>query len=634
MSPQGNIILRLINNRVNIRTIYVFLGCLLISSGWKLNSQNIGAELLSSETNIVIRNGKLYKNVALEIRIKDRSGEEFTNLNIPYSKIISLIKVEACIRDKNGEIVRKLENRDITDKSFIPSGTFYSDDFAKEFTMKHNVYPYTIIVNYQLQQDEFYQIENWIPVLDSRVPTDHAMLSIEVPANYKINYSSLWVDSSKLEKTDLGMKYLWYSSYSKPLKPEFYAPSIMQFLPKVTVCPEHFFYNQTGSFASWISFGEWNNKLLSGLSDLPLDEISKVKGLITNIPDAKGKVQVLYNFVQDNTRYIDVSIETGGLKPYPASYVAQNKYGDCKALTNYIRALLEVAGIESFYTLIKAGGPKTIIDKDFPSQQFNHAILCVPDGKDTIWLDAASASPFNYTGTFIQDRDACIITKNSTHFTRTPALTLRDVKNVLKAEFFCNDFSKVQAKFTNYCRGELYEKLKSIIHLVDNGKKEELFANNFIGKGYRLIDLQLSDPVRDSACVNYSYSALAFGKYKFYGNDLIVEVLPFSIPEMEKPEIRKLPVQIDYPVYMSDTLIYHIPGDYKVINLPVDNKLDSKFGKYEIISQIKDGTIIIIKTYWLFKGEVQPDSYPDFYHFLNNVRTSELNARIYANNNY
>ena len=52
-----------------------------------------------------------------------------------------------------------------------------------------------------------------------------------------------------------------------------------------------------------------------------------------------------------------------------------------------MRSLLQVIGVESYYTLVMAGENAPSIINNFPSPQFNHAILCVPVDKDTIWLE-------------------------------------------------------------------------------------------------------------------------------------------------------------------------------------------------------------------------------------------------------
>ena len=80
----------------------------------------------------------------------------------------------------------------------------------------------------------------------------------------------------------------------------------------------------------------------------------------------------------------------GGWKPMPASEVSKKGYGDCKALTNYMRTLLTAAGIPSYYAIIYNDDSVINFDKDFPKLDGNHVILMVPTEKNDIWLENTS----------------------------------------------------------------------------------------------------------------------------------------------------------------------------------------------------------------------------------------------------
>ena len=71
---------------------------------------------------------------------------------------------------------------------------------------------------------------------------------------------------------------------------------------------------------------------------LPEDIKKKVHELTDHLKDPREKINVLYDFLQKNTHYISIQLGIGGWQPFPADYVAAKRYGDCKALSNYMIA--------------------------------------------------------------------------------------------------------------------------------------------------------------------------------------------------------------------------------------------------------------------------------------------------------
>ena len=145
---------------------------------------------------------------------------------------------------------------------------------------------------------------------------------------------------------------------------------------------------------------------------------------------------MVYEYFQNKTRYVNVQIGIGGWQPIEANTVDRLGYGDCKALAFYLKTLLDKVGVKSYYTIIHAGNDAEALIKDFPSNQFNHVILCVPmeNKKDTIWLESTNQIiPFGYIGTFTDDRDALLIDESGGRIVHTPKYTAQDNIIIRKA---------------------------------------------------------------------------------------------------------------------------------------------------------------------------------------------------------
>lgn len=602
------------------RLLLLFLLCSVLLIG-----QNSDAELFEQKTDIVIDKGKLTKSYSFLIRINNRNGEDYTKISIPFSKNSKITKLEAAILDKNGNLVRKLKKSEIIERSYISSFSFYEDDFIKEFTLRHNLYPYFISYSYQIQENEFLNIESWIPILDSDIPTRKAELALTVPNDYAINFQNTEIEAPVIEQNSdkKTITYKWEATYTKPIKGESLAPVAYRFMPSVYIVPEQFKYHHRGSLAGWEDFNEWIFKLNKGMDKLPESEKLIINPLIAGEKDTVNIIRKLYHYLQDNTRYVNIAIDKGGLKSYPASYVCSNKYGDCKALTNYMKAMLNHAGIPSYYTLVYAGNPVREIIRDFPSQQFNHVILYIPLKNDTIWLDCTSKGAFNYLGTFSQNRDAFIIDDKIGGFIRTPAFTPEEVveTRLILVEQPENGTSTLSFKET--VSGEKHDQLLSIQNSYSENDKAYIFRNYFVEDNVEANEYEIIHLNRDSKVMQLNYQGKSNHFYKKYGDEYIINNIPFKLPPLAKPEERTLPLQIDFPVNKTDTVFYKIPDGYELSSNPEDFSVENEFGKYSIVFSQIDGQIRIIKKLLLNSGNYELSRYPDFYDFMTLVLNKE-----------
>jgi len=130
------------------------------------------------------------------------------------------------------------------------------------------------------------------------------------------------------------------------------------------------------------SSGTWNDIALwfgglSAQSRASTPEIKqKVAELTANAPTSLDKIKALASFMQRDVRYVAIEIGIGGFQPHPASEVFRFHYGDCKDKVTLLSAMLQDAGIESYY--VPAQTDRGIVNPDFPAAgSFNHVIIAI-----------------------------------------------------------------------------------------------------------------------------------------------------------------------------------------------------------------------------------------------------------------
>jgi hypothetical protein len=311
------------------------------------------------------------------------------------------------------------------------------------------------------------------------------------------------------------------------------------------------------------------------------------------------------------------------MKPYPASYVALNKYGDCKALSNYFRSVLAVAGIKSNYSLVHADYPIKSIQKSFPYQQFDHVIICVPVLNDTLWLDCTSKFAFNYTGTFIQNRDAYIIDEDNSHFSRIPPLSPDEVLESRKIRISPNITGSIACSINYIFKGEEYETLSYLIREYNDAEKARIMLNFLAEDGLEVADYKLETPGRDVKEIRLSCSGKFNKLFRQYGNDQLISMPPIDIPSFEAPETRKLAVQIDFPIHKIDTIEFALPDDYRLSTLPVNRSFSKEYGIYDIKFSRAGKNITVIRNFLLNSGKYPIENYTGFYNFIKEIKDAE-----------
>ncbi len=72
-----------------------------------------------------------------------------------------------------------------------------------------------------------------------------------------------------------------------------------------------------GNYTNWSEFGSWmNNALLKDRDVIDEATKNKVLELVKGVEDPLEKAKIVYQFMQNKTRYISVQVGIGGLGTY------------------------------------------------------------------------------------------------------------------------------------------------------------------------------------------------------------------------------------------------------------------------------------------------------------------------------
>ena len=605
-----------------IRRILILLAFLfLYGHSFAVNHH---CEVIKYNSFYEIRNdNRIYETDSIVIQINDRTGEEYTQIKLGYSKSNPIISLSAWIENNYGTVVRVLKNKEIVDANAV-SSSFYTDYFTKSFILKHNEYPYRVCYTYQKTCKQFYHVANWSPLIGTDVPTLKAKLVFIHPENYKVHILQNLIDPPAIATESGILFHTWSASYDGSFENEVFSPEPERFLPYIRIIPENFNYGMQGCMNTWQSFGNWQFNINKGMDELPEAEKSEVAKQIFNIHDKKEIIRKLYHYMQDRTHYVSVNIGIGGLKPYPASYVALNKFGDCKALTVYMKALLNAAGINSYYVLVNAGTQPLQIYTDTPNQQFNHAVLAVPVENDTLWLENTSNyEPFDYAGLFIQNRLALLIDENHSRLVKIPALKSEEVMTTRNMDFIITPEGSSDVSLRYVLRGYEFEFYNELISNYTLDDQNRIVHNRLPFPDFDLKEWRIIKNGRDQKSLILLASITLNRIINSLGKEYYFSYQPLHLPDFEPPRERKLPVQISYPVHQSDTLRYLLPDGKHITDLPKGKVIESNYGKYAIEFHSEGQIVLIHREFQLYPATISPDEYEHFHDFITSIKTEE-----------
>ncbi|MFN8889035.1 MAG: DUF3857 domain-containing protein [Cyclobacteriaceae bacterium] len=563
------------------------------------------------------------------ITILNENGKQFATEAVYYDKLEKVISISGIAYDANGVQIKKLKGNEIIDRSAYDGVSLFTDNRYKLMDLEQSTYPYTVEFEYETEMKYLYSIPSFSLYTDDEVSIEKETYEIEYPIALKPRYKLNSIEEPKKENLGSNEKLIWSFTNIKPEKFEKFAKNNV---PNFLIGPSEFEYDgYRGSMKSWNELGKWQILLNEGRCTLPASTFAKVKEITKNLSTTEEKTKAIYEWLQSKTRYVSIQRGIGGFQPFDASVVDLNSYGDCKALSNYMVSLLKAAGVNGYYTLIYGGREERMIPADFTIDRFNHIIVNVPNGKDTLWLECTSqTNPFGYLGDFTGDRYALMITDEGGKLVRTPKLKTEQNTQLQKVEVVLDKLGNAKAKVTTAYSGLQYENNGLSFRIncsYDEQKKwlqENLRIPSFELGAFNMINKKDKVP---TAIVNVELTlnryASVSGKRIFVTPNLMNRTT--YIPP--KAETRKNPVIFKSSYVDVDTIVYSIPEEIYPEFIPQPVKISSRYGEYEATFKFDQGKLIYIRKLKMIPGEHPPAAYSelvDFYKGINKADNTKL----------
>jgi transglutaminase-like putative cysteine protease len=518
------------------------------------------------------------------VTVLNEKGNDEALAVLEYSKKYnSISSFEMRVYNAAGDLIKKYHKSDMYDRSAVSSGSIITDE--RFLGIQHTIatYPSTIEIIDETDYKSAINIDSWsIQDMEQSVQDSYCRLAINSSAGFRYLNKNIVVNAQKTTNNNTNF-FSWHVKNLKAIKMEKGAKS-WRLKPRLYFAANQFrFYGVDGDLSSWQSFGKWIQGLNADVCTLNPQRVADLKKMTSNIKTDKEKVKFLYEYMQQSMRYVSVQLGIGGMKPFTATFVDEKKYGDCKALSNYMYALLKAVDIPAYYAVINAGANEEPAEPGFVRNSFNHAILCVPLKGDTTWLECTSSTQtFGVLSSFTENRRALLVTEDGGKLVNTPRSRAKDNQFNSEVHIILDADGGAKAKVKIISTGECRDDYVELATLKLDEQKESLIRTLDMKQPSVLDYKPLSDKdgVKEvSLNIEYDrFCDVMAGNKQFY-SPRVFSLWATTLPVLEK---RSTDYYFNNPMIKNCVTVIDLPAAFEVETLPANQNLHFSYGSYDV----------------------------------------------------
>lgn len=564
----------------------------------------------------VLSSKKIIYKLRRVVTVLNSKGNENVPLDITYNSANNISKISATIYNKQGILLKKYTRKDMYEYANSYENTLASDLRHLSFSYVPMSYPYTVEYEYTIELNQ----SLFLPTLYSKpyenCSVEKLHFSIEYPSSNKV-YTKLVNTRNKISTVTLNnTTNTIYTDSFLNVKNE----NTSHILLKLE---EFSLYGNTGSLKDWESLGDFYYNLNKNRIDLPIEYKDKIVSKVKGITDTIDKIKSLYKLLQDEYRYVSIQLGVGGWQCADATTTCKNGYGDCKALSNLMCAMLDVAGINSYTSLIYANNEKDMVVPDFPMSYFNHVIVCVPLSKDTVWLECTNNMlNFNYLNSYTANKYSLLVKPNKSELIKTPNY----VNNSIVSNIY---YSIVDGKLV-YTINTIYTSdfAEPLYYMIINNNKKE--KDEFILNSCNLTNS--SESVLSIVPADIPKVTLSAQSNQL---NLITKNAKRMYLKLNKSNSTFHNFNTAYhnssvnSLTLIDTIRITIPENYALESRLLNTNVQSTLGVFEMNSTVENGKLTIYKSLKINSTEFSKVTRLEYEMLISNYKNNDVEELIF-----
>jgi transglutaminase-like putative cysteine protease len=441
-----------------------------------------------------------------------------------------------------------------------------------------------------------------------------------------------------------GNTYTWEARDLPLIKQEPASPKLTSLAPRLGVS-----YAPATSVSglqalnTWNDVSSWMARLTDSQAETNEAMAAKVNELTASAPTEYARLQAIGHYVQ-NIKYVAIEINLargGGYQPHLSTEVFANQYGDCKDKANLMRAMLKLAGIDSYLVNIYAGD-RNHVQSEWPSpHQFNHAIIAIrvtenmraepvfvhPVLGRLLLFDPTDASTaLGDLPEYEQGSYALIVAGRQGGIIRVPSAAPETNRTDIRVNATLTEDGALEADVSDESRGQSaagVRRLHSYAQQTDFQREIEMWLSAS-AKEVTLTKIERKDAFENSRFgLNVSFKAPSYAQVM---QRRLMVFRPFIVERWNgfrlQTGARTTPVVLEAECYHKQVHV-KLPPDFSPDEMPDPASFTAPFGKYSSTYTMKDGELVFSEELDVTAATIPSERYGEVKDFFEHVVGAE-----------
>jgi hypothetical protein len=366
----------------------------------------------------------------------------------------------------------------------------------------------------------------------------------------------------------------------------------------------------------------WYQKLVKQIGNDEKIIKEKTEEITKGISTDEQKVKTIFQWVQDNIRYIAFENGIAGFKPEKAQEVLRKKYGDCKGMANLLTVMLRSINLDARRCWI--GTKHIAYDYSTPSLSVDNHMICAWMNKGKpVYLDATEKYiGFGEIAERIQNRQTLIENGNQYLLERVPTATYQQ-NTATETRKFSIEGNSLKGHIKQVWKGENKEWLLSSLNDIKQDKQENALKQ-YLAKGlqnFEISNLKINNINNYNADLEVEYDVFWKDVLTVFDKETYLDIDNRRNYENSKIDTakRKLPYWFNFKNNLVFETEIQLPAGKTVNTLPGNLSIKQAGYSFNASYTNVSGKIIYKREIILNDTELKPENFSQWNKDINQL---------------